>query len=349
MGRRVRKLFIGLDVHKRETQACVMDADGKVVVTTRLKSDRKKLHGFLSRYPGAKVAIEASSVWEWAYDTAEEAGTNPVLTNPRKTRMIAESAVKTDEIDARTLANLLRTGYIVLAYAPPKPIRELRKKLWTRVSLVHQRTRFKNKVHADLLQASLKCPVENAFTREGRAWLHSLKIPRVEMSLRLVDAVDAEIDLVDKQINELADANEDARLLRTIPGLGSYTSLIFAAWMTDIERFHSAEGFVHYSGLAPRARNSGDSVKTGHISKGGPAILRYAAVQAAWVHIRVCPQSSITKNYRRLAKRRGVKIAIVATARRLLVVMYAMLSKRQVFTVQEAKPRVPNQRHAAKA
>lgn len=129
MPRRVRKLFIGLDVHKRETQICVMNENGKIVEETRITSDRDELRAALAQHKGARVVLESSLCWEWAYDTVKDAGFDVVLSHPRKTRMIAEAKTKTDKIDASTLANLLRGDFIAKSYAPPQHIRDIRKKV----------------------------------------------------------------------------------------------------------------------------------------------------------------------------------------------------------------------------
>ena len=330
----MRKLFVGMDVHKRETQACVMDATGKVLVNTRFPSDRAQVQGFLSKYPGARVAIEASSTWEWAYDAAVAAGTRPVLSHPLKIHMIAKAKVKTDKIDARTLADLLRGDWLVEAYAPAEDLRELRKQLQARLGMVRSRTRFKNQVHAHLMQNNLKPPVEDVFTEDGIAWLLTLENTRIPRYLRLIDALSDEIDDVDDELAEEAEAVPEVQLLKTIPGVGNYTALVLHAWIGDVTRFPTGESLAHYAGLTPSVDASGDTTKTGHVTREGPSILRYVMVQAAWVHVRRCPDSPVTHAFHRIAKKKGKKVAIVACARRMLVVVHAMLRKGEVFKLQ---------------
>jgi len=330
----VRKLFVGMDVHKRETQACVMDATGKVLVNTRMPSERAQVQAFLSKYPGAKVAIEASNTWEWAYDAALAAGTRPVLSHPLKTHLIAKAKVKTDKIDARTLADLLRGDWLVEAYAPTTELRELRRDLQGRLALVRSRTRFKNNIHAFLLQNNLKPPVADLFTEDGLAWLATLESARIPRYLRLIDAINDELDEVDEEFAALADEYEETRLLKTIPGVGNFTALVLHAWIGDVNRFPTGESLAHYSGLTPTVDASGDTVKTGHVTREGPSILRYAMVQAAWVHVRRCPESPASKAFHRIAAKKGSKVAIVACARRLLLVAHAMLRKKEPFRLQ---------------
>jgi transposase len=330
----VRKLFVGMDVHKRETQACVMDAQGRVLMNTRIPSDRAQVQAFLSKYPGAKVAIEASNTWEWAYDAALAAGTRPVLSHPLKTHLIAKAKVKTDKIDARTLADLLRGDWLVEAYAPTKDLRELRKELQGRLALVRSRTRFKNQIHAHLIQNNLKPPVEDLFTEDGIARLLTLETTRIPRYLRLIDALDDEIDDVDDELAEEAESLPEVQLLKTIPGVGNYTALVLHAWIGDVNRFPTGESLAHYAGLTPSIDASGDTVKTGHVTREGPSILRYVMVQAAWQHVRRCPDSNVTKAFHRIAKKKGSKVAIVACARRMLLVVHAMLRKKEPFRLQ---------------
>lgn len=330
----MRKLFVGMDVHKRETQACVMDAQGRVLVNTRFPSDRTQVQAFLSKYPGAKVAIEASNTWEWAYDAALAAGTRPVLSHPLKTHLIAKAKVKTDKIDARTLADLLRGDWLVEAYAPSRDLRELRRELQGRLALVRSRTRFKNSIHAFLLQNNLKPPVEDLFTEDGLAWLATLENTRIPRYLRLIDAITDELDEIDGELATLANEYEETQLLKTIPGVGNFTALVLHAWIGDVNRFPTGESLAHYAGLTPTIDASGDTVKTGHVTREGPSILRYAMVQAAWVHVRRCPESGVSKAFHRIAAKKGSKVAIVACARRLLLVVHAMLRKKERFRVQ---------------
>lgn len=310
-----------------------MDDNGKVLKETRFLSRRLALRRFLKEYAGAKVAIEASGMWEWAYDEATAAKTTPFLTHPMKTRLIAQAKIKTDKIDARVLADLLRGGYLVEAYAPPHELRELRKKLQARKNIVGERTRFKNQVHGYLLQNNLQSPTDSLFTQKGVAWLHTLESDRVERCLRIINVLDEEIDAIDKELATIAESKEETKLLMTIPGMGAYSSIVLYAWICDIERFPTPEALANYAGLVPRISNSGDSKKHGHITKTGPSLMRYVTVQAAWVHVRLCPESSISRMFHRLKKKKGFKIAIVAAGRKLIVTSHAMLTNKTPFTV----------------
>lgn len=337
MPRKVRKLFIGLDVHKRETQICVMDENGKIVEETRIPSTREDLKRVLAPHRGARVVVEACMSWEWAYDTIQEAGLDAVLSHPRKTRMIAESKTKTDKIDAATLANLLRGDFIAKAYAAPRELRELRKKLELRWRLVQNKTQFKNGIRSALTQRNIKAPYEDIFGQKGRAWLRKMNDARIDAGLRVIEALEDEINALDNEFEKTSESIDEPRLLRTIPGVGAYTSLVLYAWIGDLDRFPTPESLANYLGMTPRIHSSGDETKRGHITRRGPSIVRHALTQAAWTHVRIAPKSHLTKGFLRLRKKRGNGRALVACARKIAVVAHAMLSRGQPFQLQGAK------------
>ncbi len=164
----------GLDVHKTYTAYCIMDDGGTVLREGRCPNDELPKVFCLE---GTKQGVmEAGGNWYYVYDLVEPWVDRLLLAHPLRVRAIAAARVKTDAIDARTLAHLLRSDLIPESYVPPAEVRELRELLRYRYDLVKQRTALKNRVHALLAKDGLTSPVTDLFGRRGRLWLMRLPL-----------------------------------------------------------------------------------------------------------------------------------------------------------------------------
>ena len=152
--------YIGLDIHKTNTQACVMDKNGKVIVNERFLSDVRAINSFLDRLGGAEaeVVMEATGFYQYIYDVIESRGFQVFLAHPLKLKALTAGRAKTDRNDAEMLAELLRIDAVPESYVPPKEIRELRDLTRHRSSLVSESTTLKNKIHAELAMKGTKPP-----------------------------------------------------------------------------------------------------------------------------------------------------------------------------------------------
>ena len=327
-------LYYGLDVHKRYTAYCVMDDCGTIL------SEGRCANGDLPRLPafswkGAKRAVmEAGGNWYYVYDIIEPLVNGLLLAHPLRLRAIAAARVKTDAIDARTLAHLLRSDLIPAAYVPPPAVRELRERLRYRVDLVKQRTALKNRVHALLAKEGLASPVTDLFGREGRRWLAALpldlsKRQRLEGYLRVLDCLSDQIREVELPIRRQAADQPAARLLTTIPGIAALSALTILAEIGDVSRFPDAQHLVSFAGLAPRVRVSGGKTRMGHITKQGPSALRWVLIEAAQIAVR--QPGRLQDTHRRLRRGKSAAVAITACARQLLIAIYHMLQRGEAF------------------
>jgi transposase len=261
---------------------------------------------------GTHVALEATYGWEWLAELLKETGFDVHLAHPLRTRAIAAARVKTDAVDARTLAHLLRTGLLPEAYIAPPELRDLRDLLRHRATLVHLRTSIKNRVHALL-------------ARQGILPEHSEELPdgprrRLDSLLALISDFDREITQTTSEIEQRAKADERVKLLCQIRGIGRYTALLIIAEVGEVKRFPTAKHLCQWAGLTPTVRSSDGKARLGHISRQGSTILRWALTEAAQ-HIPT-GGGPLRAQYERIAKRRGNKIAKVAIARQILTLCY---------------------------
>lgn len=336
--------YIGIDVHKEFSEVCVMDSEGSVMEESRVDSSPKAYNDFFAKYAGSSCVIESTGFWEYLYDALEECGIHTVLSNPQKTKAISEAKLKTDKMDARMLAHLLRANLIAGSYVPSKEIRELRDLVRQRAGLVCDATKAKNRIHHELLKRGIRTKV--SFTKREIEILISLNIHSINVELDILHSIKAKIKEYDKLIEEKADAYEETRLLSTIPGIGKYSALLIFSEIVDIKRFPNGKKLASYVGLVPTFRQSGNSARYDRISKQGSRIMRWCLVECTHAHLRFCRNSVISKFYNRVYRRKGGKKATVAAARKLIDVIYSVLSNRREFYVHRP---IPGFKHVAKS
>ena len=195
----------------------------------------------------------------------------------------------------------------------------------------------KNQVHAILDQQGVSYDWD-PFSQEGREILASEDLSLgtvarnlIESYLKIIDELDEQIDQLEELIQERAASLEETQLLMSIPGVGFYSSLLITSEIGEIERFDRDKEVVSYAGLDPVVRESGVSRTEGRISKRGSARLRSILVQCAKVAVHTCKDEYFTRFFERLKRRKNYSIAIVATARKLLVSIYHMLDRKEVY------------------
>jgi transposase len=330
---------IGLDVHRDFCVVAICE-DGQVRTAGRVPSTPEGL-GTLAQslVSSDRVALEVTgSCWEVAR-ILEPHVNRVVVVSPDDTG-ITQARAKTDRLDARTLARLLWSGELESVWMPDERCRVLRRRLARREQLVRSRSRAKNEIHA-VLQRRLqgKPPCSDLFGVKGRRWLATLELPleereSVDAGIRHVEFLDAEIAAVERLIAQQALAWPEIRRLMTVPGVNLICAATFIAAVGDPRRFSSSRKLVAYLGLDPKVRQSGDApARSGRISKRGSAAARWALVEAAWSV--VLQPGPLHAFYDRTRARRGHGKAIVATARKLAILFWCMLTRGEDYAHQQ--------------
>jgi transposase len=316
--------WVGIDLHRRRSQLAILNQDGELV-QRRIATARESFTEALGEPEGTQVAIEATYGWEWLADLLAEAGFDVHLAHPLRTRAIAAARVKTDAVDAKTLAHLLRTEMLPEAYIAPPELRDLRELLRHRATLVHLRTSLKNRVHALLARQGILPEHSDLFGKAGREFLGALELPggprrRLDSLLALICDCDREVVAASGEIEQCAKADERVALLCQIRGIGRYTAMLVIAEVGDVNRFPTARHLCAWAGLTPTIRSSDAKARLGHISRQGSGILRWTLTEAA----QKIPTGGgpLRARYERIAKRRGNRIAKVAVARQILTLCY---------------------------
>ena len=274
--------WVGVDLHRRRSQIAIIDEHGELTLSRRIVNDPETFTELLGDPDGTHVALEATYGWEWLAELLEEAGYDVHLAHPLRTQAIAAARVKTDAVDAKTLAHLLRTGLLPEAYIAPPELRDLRELLRHRAVLTRMRTAVKNRVHALLARQGIRPEHTDLFGQGGREFLAGLELPegsrrRLDSTLSLVDDFDREISATTKEIEALAKADDRVPVLCQIRGVAPYTAMLIIAEVGDVgalpERAPPVLVGRHH---ASRVRNSDRTIHLGHITRQGSVALRWA-------------------------------------------------------------------------
>jgi len=323
--------YIGIDQHKSFSQVAVLDSSGQVVKQKKLYHDSPELfRKFFTPYSDGIAVLEANRNWDWLYDLIESEVKEVKMSHPLRTRLIAEAKVKTDKVDARVLANLVRLDYLPEAYTPPRSIRESRGLFRFRVHIVRTRTRLKNRIHALLDRQGIRHSFSDLFGKKGRQFLDQLSMRpcydfELTSSLFLLDAISGELQKAQKEIRKAMKTDPCGQLLMTVPGIGELLAYLIVYEVGEIERFSSAERFASYCGLTPSVHQSAAKRYHGHIGKGGNHYLKWAFVEAA--HVAKKRDPGLKATYARIARKSGKNKANVAVARKLAVSVFYMLTR----------------------
>lgn len=333
-------IHVGVDLHQRFCYMTVLDARGKIVeagpVTNEKLALRKYFRG-LGRQP-VQVAVEACGFWPAFREVVEPEVKRLVLVHPQRVKAIASAKLKNDRVDSATLAHLLRCDLLPESWKADRVTQARRQQVRLRATLVRQRTRLKNQLHAVLHQQGLRSPVTDLFGKRGRLWLGQVKLPAqardsVATCLRMIDHYGEEIQKQNLQLGEKAKHDQRVGWLTTIPGIGEVSAMMILAEIGDLGRFSDKEALCSYAGLVPRVRESAGKAARGGITRQGSPWLRWMLVEAAQVATRTSPAAK--RYYERLLRKKHKHVARVALARKLLIAVYAMLHDGVVF--DEAK------------
>jgi transposase len=325
---------LGLDVHRDFCEVTIAE-DGRVRSVGRIATRVPALELFAASLgPDDVVALEATTGTDRIVGVLQRHGLRVVVANTRRLKAITDARAKTDRLDARTLAKLLMTGLLEPVWTPDERTRALRRLTNRRERIVRARTRAKNEAHG-VLSRNLceRPPVTDAFGKAGREWLVSLDLPvderlTLDGCLRQVDFLDTEVAAIDREIAKQALAWPEVLRLMTVPGVNVQTAATFMAAIGDIRRFPSARQLVSYLGLDPRVRQSGNSpARHGRISKAGASETRHMLGEVAWKVMQT--PGPLRAFFERVRARRGPQVAATATARKLTVLFWHLLTRKQ--------------------
>jgi transposase len=344
-------LYLGIDQHKRQLTVNLRSEDGTVILNRQVSTQWEKVRAFFAdlaekaRPEGGFLAIlEVCGMNPWLLEMLKEYGCREIVVIQPTER----SKQKTDRRDANDLGHLLWVHrHQFLDGKRPLGLRRIqpatrqqaddRQLTALRARLTKKRTAVLNSIHKILGKHNLEqaCPTKKFQTQKVHRWLEKMELPaldRVEMNLLLPqwELIDEQLQSLEAKLAERAAADEQVKLLETVPGLSHYSAVAISARIGDIERFKHADSLANYFGLTPGCRNSGEATqRLGSITKRGSKMVRYLLNQAV---IKVLRFDAAMRNwFKRIKKRRGAKIARVAVMRRVVTIIWHMLTKKQKY------------------
>jgi transposase len=316
--------YVGIDLHRRRPVIYGMDAGGERLFCERIANEPARLLEVVSAAGvGAEVVIEATYGWYWAVDLLQDAGFSVHLAHPSGNDW-GNRRVKNDERDARDLADLLRLGRLAEAWIAPPSVREARELVRYRARLVQLRSGLKAQVHAVMAKEGVLPGVTDMFGPKGNQLLDAMELAdaylvRVESLRDLIAGYDREVGMLERRIHELLRDDGGYQAIQALDGVGRTIAAIFVTEIGDISRFRSPEALCSWAGLTPRHRESDTKVVRGKITKQGSKLVRWAALEAI---VRYHGGPPLRDHFHRIAERRGTNKARIATAHRLMTLVY---------------------------
>jgi transposase len=328
--------FVAFDLHKQMTEAVLVSADGAVVHRQRFPTTRGQMLAFARRHltPEDVLAVEATfNTWP-VVELVRPFVREVVVSNPLRTRAIAEAKVKTDKVDAFVLATLLRLDYLPSIWIPDPQTQLARRVSTERAALTADRTRIKNRIHAILHQRLLDAPVAGLFSAAGLRWLEGVELDpqgrvALDRQLRLLAQIESELLEIHNSVARQAYDDPNIKLAMTLPGFDFAVAQCVLAALGDIHRFPSGDRAASYLGIVPSTRQSGAHCYHGPITKQGCSHARWMVIQAAQ-HLATHP-GPLGVFFRRLAKKKNRNVAVVATARKLVTILWHMLRRNEPY------------------
>ena len=322
--------YMGIDHHKQYSQFTLQDETGVELKSERVFNSLPDVKDFLGDKPEEiRAVIEAGRTSYVMVDMLRDLGVDIRMAHASEVKAIAKAKIKTDKRDAKILADLLRADLIPEVYLRSRENRRAQRVLRHRAFYVESRTQVKNKIRVLLAQQGPElAEMKGLFSRRGLDGLRRLELPALDQALleNLLDFyahLEERIGQSDALVKELYTELKAAQRIDTIPGFGRFLSVLAAVEIADIERFASAAKLHCYAGVVPSTRSSGDRSFHGKIIKSGNLMLRWAAVEAVYPAVK--KDFDIRVFYQRHARRKAANVAKVATAKRLLSIIYRVL------------------------
>lgn len=332
--------YVGIDIHKEFCQVIELGEKGLIIDSYRIDLGNNGLEELKARLDHeSRIVLEAGGNAFSIASRLRPYVCDVTVVHPAKTRSIAASKIKTDKYSAETLARLLASGYVSPVWVPDEETQSVRALISHRSGLIKARTAYKNKVHAILYRRGIIYSGSSLFDRNGRSFLDD-SISRLEelegaivlSLLKLMDALNVEVKLIEGHLAYLFKDREEIRLLLTIPGIHFVIAAGIIAEIGDIGRFRTPQQLSSYAGLVSRVHQSGKSVRRGGITHAGRNNLRTFLFTAVLTLAR--RRGKIMDFYHRLLLK-GKKVALVACARKLLVIIWKMLVHKKTYRDNE--------------
>lgn len=332
---------LAIDLGGKESQLCIRETDGTILLERRLQT--ALLKRFLARRPPSRVVVETCTEAFAVADAALAAGHEVRVVPAQLVRSLGVGArgVKSDRSDARVLSEVSCRIDLPSVHIPSQEARDRKTMCGMREGMVECRTKLINTVRGWLRAEARRL-------RSGETATLPLRVraavkerpPFVERLLVSIEELTRQITAADQELSALAKADATCQRLMTVPGVGPVTSMRFAATVDDVGRFANAHQLESFLGLVPGERSSGERKRTTSITKAGSPKMRWALVQSCWVARRWSRADPMVRWSEEIEKRRGKRVAIIALARKMAGIMYAIWRDGSTYEAKRGASRV---------
>jgi len=314
---------------------------GQAGEALRVAHDRQLYREFLARLPAhSTIAVEASGSYSWLVDEMERSGHRPRLCNPLEAKLRMGLTKKTDTMDARGLAILLRNGTLPEVWIPPSELRDQRELLRLRIFLVRLRTRVKNRIHGTLSRHNVQVPGADLFGVAARLELGT-RLPElpehsreaIEQELATLDFLKIQIESAEQRLEAIMKVSVEADLLKTLPCVGKILSMVLMLEIGRV-RFPTAAHLASYAGLVPRVHSSGGHTRMGQVCGNVNRNLKWAFVETGnliVINQRGLTGTHVMRLYQRIKRAKNHQKAVVAVARHLAEAAWWVLTRQEVY------------------
>jgi transposase len=331
-----------IDLHTKRSHVRIVTATGDVVWKGRIDTRRAEFARVFGGRPRLRILVESSTESEWVAQTLEALGHEVIVADPNYALMYGSRhrRIKTDERDVLALSEANRLGIFRRAHRVSARQRQVRRELTVRKHLVRARSGAISLLRSLLRQEGVRLPsgsTERVLTRLAQVDVPAALEPVLAPLRSLLTELTAGVSEADKRVHARARVDPIAQRLMTAPGVGPVTALSFQATLDDPRRFgNDARRATAFLGVVPSEDSSADRQHKGHITKAGPRTLRADLVQACWViwRGRSAAGAELRAWAHALAARRGRRVAIIALARRLTRILFAMWRDGTDFTIR---------------
>jgi len=329
--------FIGCDAHKKFSVFVAVNEKGQAGEALRVAHDRELYREFLARLPPrSTIALEASGSYSWLVDEMERSGHRPKLCNPTEAKRRMALTKKTDKLDAKGLAILLRNGTLPEIWIPPSGLRDQRELLRLRIFLVRLRTRVKNRIHGTLSRHNVHIPGADLFGVASRAELGT-RLPElpihsreaIEQELATLDFLEMQIQSAERRLEAIMKVS-----VEVLPCVGPILSMVLRLEIGRIDRFPTAAHLASYAGLVPRVHSSGGRTRMGQVCGNVNRNLKWAFVETGnliVINQRRLAGTHVVRLYQRMKRAKNHQKAVVAVGRHLAEAAWWVLTKQEVY------------------
>jgi transposase len=336
------RLYAGLDMHTASITGTIKDEEGTPVRVLKVETSKdgvKKLFDRLQK-KNITAVFEASRNWPYYLELIQPYCNKIVMAHPLKVRAIASARIKTDAIDSNTLSDLLRANLIPESYMPELNFVQLRELLRYRTHLSIMRGQQKAKAKNILSREGKKCDFDEVTGKRARLWIKNIVLndmnrKELDYAIILIDNLSVQIKSLDEQIEKEQYKYPEIELLKSIPGIATFSAMMIIAEIVNISRFETPGKLTSYAGLVPSTYQSSQTQYTGRITKRGSKWLRWILTQCTHASVKSQKSHKLKSFYLRIERKKGAQKAIVATARKMLTTIWFILNKNEYYAYRD--------------